>query len=192
VTLHEAQYVVSVVKRAQAHNYAKSLPRRAKMDVLDAPVLAQEAAERKPSPWTPPPTIYHELRQRLMARDALVEMRQQARRERHALLQWPAVIESVREHLDGVIADLDGRLAELEAEIAQALADGAWAESAALLGSITGIGLITTAWLLVGTKNKRPAPRPRRPAPMRMALRPSPTRADWRPFRQMSDASRPP
>jgi len=153
VCLHQAGYIVSVVNPAQAHNYALSLPRRAKTDVLDAPVLAQFAAERQPAPWTPPEAIYHELRQRLIARDALLEMRQQARNQRHALIQWPVVIESVRVQLEGVIADLDGRLATLEAEIAQVLADGAWAESAALLASITGIGLITTAWLLVGTLN---------------------------------------
>jgi transposase len=153
VCLHQAGYVVSVVNPAQAHNYALSLPRRAKTDVLDAPVLAQFAAERQPAPWTPPEAIYHELRQRLIARDALLTMRQQARNQRHALIQWPVVIESVRVQLEGVIADLDGRLATLSAELAQVLADGAWAESANLLASITGLGLITTAWLLVGTVN---------------------------------------
>ena len=33
------------------------------------------------------------------------------------------------------------------------LRDGAWAQSAALLKSIKGIGLVTTAWLLVTTLN---------------------------------------
>jgi len=79
VALHQAGYVVSVVNPAQAHNYAKSLPRRGKTDALDAPVLAQFAAERKPAPWTPPSQIYHELRQRLVTRDGLLSMRQQAR-----------------------------------------------------------------------------------------------------------------
>ena len=153
LTLHEAGYHVSVVNPAHAHHYAQSLPRRAKTDLLDAPVLAQFAAERKPAPWTPPPQVYHELRQRLVARDALLEMRQQARNQLHALLQWPVVIESVRQHLDELIADLDQRLRALEAEITQVLRDGAWAESAALLRGITGIGLVTTAWLLVGTLN---------------------------------------
>jgi transposase len=153
VTLHESGYAVSVVNPAHAHHYAQSLPRRPKTDLLDAPVLAQFACERKPAPWTPPPQIYHELRQRLIARDGLLEMRGQARNQRHALVQWPVVIESVLKQLDGLIADLDRRLSELEAEIAQVLEDGAWAESAALLLSITGIGLITTAWLLVGTMN---------------------------------------
>jgi transposase len=153
VALHQAGYVVSVVNPAQAHNYAKSLPRRGKTDALDAHVLAQFAAERKPRPWTPPPAIYHELRQRLVMRDGLLSMRQQARNQRHALLQWPLVIGAVQEHLDSVIAELDKHLAELEAEIAQVLAEGAWAESASLLLSIQGIGLVTSAWLLVGTLN---------------------------------------
>ena len=72
---------------------------------------------------------------------------------RHALLQWPVVIATVREHLDAVIAELEQHLAELEAEIGQVIASGAWADEANLLLSIKGIGRVTTAWLLVGTVN---------------------------------------
>jgi transposase len=75
VTLHQAGFVGSLVNPAQVHNYAKSLPRRSKTDALDAQLLAQFAAERQPAQWTPPPTVYHELRQRLVARDGLLEMR---------------------------------------------------------------------------------------------------------------------
>jgi transposase len=153
VALHQAGYQVCVINPAQARNFARSLSRRSKTDAIDAQMLAQFALERQPLIWTPPPQIYHELRQRLVARDGLLEMRQQARNQRHALLQWPVVIPSVRDHLDGVIADLDTRLADLDAELAQVLADGAWAESATLLASITGIGMVTSAWLLVGTLN---------------------------------------
>jgi transposase len=56
-------------------------------------------------------------------------------------------------NLDKVITELDTRLAELDSEIAAVLKDGAWAESASLLRSISGIGMVTTAWLLVGTLN---------------------------------------
>ena len=153
VTLHEAGYAVAVVNPAQLHNYAQSLPRRGKTDAWDAQVCVRFAAERKPAPWTPPPVVYHELRQRLVARDGLLAMRQQARNQRHALEQWPVVVASVLTQLDGVIADLDQRLASLEDEIAAVLADGAWARSATLLTTIPGIGLITTAWLLVSTLN---------------------------------------
>lgn len=80
-------------------------------------------------------------------------MRQQARNQRHALLQWPVVVAGGRRHLDELIADLDGRIAALEAEIAAALKESAWAESLACLLSAPGIGLVTAAWLLVGTLN---------------------------------------
>lgn len=153
VSFHEAGFAVAVVNPAHVYNYARSLPRRAKTDALDAQLLAQFAAERQPARWTPPPQVYHELRQRLIARDGLLSMRQQARNQRHALQQWPVVVRSVCDHLDKVIAELDTRLSELDAEIAQVLRDGAWAESANLLRSITGIGMVTTAWLLVGTLN---------------------------------------
>ncbi len=153
VALHHAGFAVSVVNPTQVHNYAKSLPRRSKTDVLDAHLVLLFALERKPAPWTPPPDVYHELRQRLATRDALLEMRQQARNQRHALLQWPVQIASVQTHFDAVIADLDTRIATLEQEISAVLRQGAWAESANLLQTINSVGPLTTAWLLVLTLN---------------------------------------
>ena len=51
----------------------------------------------------------------------------------------PVVISSVQTQLDGLIADLDARIIVLDREIATALADGAWATSAAVLTtSLTG------------------------------------------------------
>jgi transposase len=153
VTLHQAGYAVSVVNPAHAHAFARSLPRRAKTDVLDAQLLTQFAVERQPSRWTPPEQVYHELRQRLLVRDGLLSMRGQARNQHHALSQWPVHIAGALDALDRVIAELDMRIATLEDELATVLRDGAWAESADLLDSINGIGLVTTAWLLVATLN---------------------------------------
>ena len=151
VSLHAAGYTVSVVNPAQVHAWAKSLPRRSKTDALDAQVQARFAAERRPPPWTPPPAIYHELRQRLVARDGLLEMRQQARNQLHALMQWPVVVAAVQHQLEAVIASLDEQIGVLEAAIAAVLRDGAWAASAARLESIPGVGLVTAAWILVAT-----------------------------------------
>lgn len=153
VTLHQAGYTVSVVNPAQVHAFALSLPRRAKTDALDAQLLAQFAAERQPPPWTPPETVYHELRQRLVVRDGLLQMRQQARNQRHALLQWPVKIQGALDALDKVLAELESQLNTVDQEIEQVLREGAWAASATLLTSITGVGMVTTAWLLVGTLN---------------------------------------
>lgn len=151
VTLHAAGYVVSVVNPAKVHNYAKSLPRRGKTDQLDAQLLAQFAAERRPAPWTPPPAIYHELRQRLMARDGLLEMRKQARNQLHALRQWPVVVPAVQQQMEEVIANLDEQIRVLDGAIAEVLATGTWAASAVRLQSISGIGALTAAWILVTT-----------------------------------------
>jgi transposase len=52
---------------------------RGKTDPLDARMLTHYAHERQPRPWSPPPQVYHELRQRLSAREALASMRQNAR-----------------------------------------------------------------------------------------------------------------
>ena len=153
VTLHEGGYRVAAVNPRQAHHFAKAPLRRAKTDVLDARDLARLAAALRPAPWAPPPAVYHEARQRLVARDALLAMRTQARNQRHALLQWPVVVAGVRQHLDELIADLDRRVAALEAEIATALKESAWAEPLACLTSAPGIGLVTASWLLVGTLN---------------------------------------
>ena len=90
---------------------------------------------------------------RLLTREALITMRQQARNQRHALRQWPVVVASVCQHLDAVITDLDARIDGLEAEIATVLQDSAWAASLGYLTSAPGIGLLTAAWLLVTTRN---------------------------------------
>lgn len=151
--MHEAGFAVSVINPAQAHAFATSLPRRAKTDALDAQLLTQLAAERQPARWSPPPQVYHELRQRLVVRDGLITMRQQARNQRHALEQWPVAIGGAREALDAVLDELTTQIKALDQEIATVLREGGWAESASLLSSITGISLVTTAWLLVGTLN---------------------------------------
>ena len=151
--LQQAGYVVSVVNAAHAHHFAKSHGQRAKTDAVDARMLVRLAQERQPSPWTPPPTVYHELRQRLVARDGLIAMRTQARNQRHALQQWPVVIESVMIQLNTVIATVTAQISQLEQEIADILADGVWASSACLLQSIPGVGVVTAAWLLVTTVN---------------------------------------
>lgn len=160
VFLHDHGYHVAVINPAQIAHFSKSLPRRPKTDPHDSLLLCQFAQERQPTCWTPPPAVYHELRQRLVARDALMEMRQQARNQRHALEQWPVHIAAVLTQFTAVIADFDTRIADLDRAIAQVLADGAWAASAALLASIPGLGPTTSAWLLVATLNFALCPTP--------------------------------
>lgn len=80
-------------------------------------------------------------------------MRQQARNQRHALVQWPEVMAAAKEQMDEVIADLDTPIKQLEREIAGQLAGSEWASSAEKLQRVGGIGVITTAWLLMAKRN---------------------------------------
>jgi transposase len=160
-TLHQAGYAVSVINPAQAHAFAKALLKRSKTDAIDAQTLAQLAALLQPAPWTPPPPVYHELQQRLVQRDALLDLRQQVRNQRHALLQQPTVIAAVRARMEALIATLSDQIAAVEAELAPALAqDAAWAAAAARLQTIKGIGLLTASWLLVSTLRFTSCPTP--------------------------------
>ena len=153
VALHQAQYAVSVLNPGQVAAFARSLPRRSKTDALDAQVLIRFAAERRPPRWTPPEQVYHELRQRLVVRDGLLQMRTQATNQRHALQQWPVQIAGAHDALERVIRELNDQLATLDREIAAFLRDSAWAASATVLLSAPGIGALTAAWLLVSTLN---------------------------------------
>lgn len=153
-TLAQAGFAVSVINPDQAHHFGKALLQRAKTDAIDAHTLARLAAMLQPPPWTPPPAIYAELQQRLVERDALVNLRQQVRNQLHALVQLPVVIPSVRARMEELIATFDAQIAAIEREIAAVLPqDAAWAANAELLLSIAGVGLLTAAWLLVGTLN---------------------------------------
>jgi transposase len=164
-SLVEDGFAVSVVNPAQAHHSAKALLKQAKTDAIDAQTLAQLATRLQPRPWTPPPAIYPELQPRLAQRDALLQLRGQRRSQLHALLRHPVVVPTVRERLEALIATVTAQLTAVEAEAAATLEQyPSWAATAAHLRSITGLGLITTAWLLVATLNSRSAGRsPRRP-----------------------------
>jgi transposase len=160
-SLHQAGYAVSVINPAQAHAFAKALLKRAKTAAIDAQTLAQRAALLQPAPWTPPPAVYHELKQRLTQRDALLDLRGQVRNQRHALLQHPMVVAAVQERMDRLIATLTAQIAAVEAELLPALQqDAAWAAAAARLPTLKGVGLLTASWLLVSTRCFTTCPTP--------------------------------
>lgn len=149
-----AGFAVSVINPAQAHHFAKALLKRAKTDAIDAQTLAQLACLLQPTPWTPPPRVYAELQQRLAQRDSLLELRQQVRNQLHALNQMPTVIATVRTRMEQLIETLTGQLVQVDAEIEAALeSDSTWAASAQRLQTISGIGPLVAAWLLVTTLN---------------------------------------
>ena len=153
-TLVGAGFTVSVINPAQAHDFAKALLKRAKTDAIDAQTLAQLAERLQPPPWNPPPLIAVELEQRLQEREALLKLRQQVRNQLHALTQQPCVASSVQGRMETLIQTLTSQVAEVESEMAHLLRqDEEWAQTAAKLQTINGIGLLTATHLLVTTMN---------------------------------------
>ena len=154
ITLVQAGFTVSVINPAQAHDFAKALLKRAKTDAIDAQTLAQLAERLQPAPWNPPPAIAMDLEQRLQERETLLKRRPQVRNQLHALTQNPWVVPSVQHRMETLIHTLTDQVVEVEVEIAQVLGqDTAWAQTAAKLQSISGIGLLTATHLLVTTLN---------------------------------------
>ena len=121
-------------------------------------MFTQYAHERQPRPWRPPPAVYHELRQRLTAREARAGLRPPARNQAAALRQWPVVVAAALHAIEQVIAELDAQIAELDAAMVHVRNDGAWAASAELMQTIIGIGALTTTWVLVLTVNLTACP----------------------------------
>ena len=151
-TLHLAGYAVSVINPRQAHHFAQALLKQAKTDAIDAQTLAQLAALLQPAPWQPPGEVWEEVYQRLVERDNLVQMRQMLRNQLHALRQWPHIAQAVvarkQQLLDAMQQQIDAIDRELERLLRN---EDQWAAAAANLRSIKGIGLLSTAWLLVIT-----------------------------------------
>lgn len=159
--LHGLGYRVSVINPKQAHHFAQALLKRSKTDAIDAHTLATLAATLQPECWNPPPAIYEELVQRLNEREALLMMRQQERNRLHALVQRPVTVKAVQQRMKAHLAFLDQQIQTIERELKAVLKqDAAWDKAAQLLRSITGIGLITCAWLLTATVNFSTCSRP--------------------------------
>jgi transposase len=114
---------------------------------------AQSAATLQPRPWTPPPAIYEELRQRLQQREDLLRALTQERNRLDALRHRPTVVASVHERSERWIAWCEAEIAVLDREPAALLVQaGEWQAAADRLRSVPGIGPITAGWLLAAGK----------------------------------------
>lgn len=152
--LHAQGLHVSVVNPLQAHHFAQAQLQRSKTDAIDARSLSELARVLQPARWTPPPAICDQLQQRLAQREDLVRTRTSWRNRLHAVRHHPHADPTVVARWEQLLAALDAPIQALEAEIAALLAsDHAWSDSARRLLTITGIGTLTAAWLLVATHN---------------------------------------
>lgn len=154
IYLHAAGFHVSVVNPQRPYHFAKSFMQRTKTDLVDAQMLCRFAHMIRPDCWTPPPAIYHRLQQRLALREDFVKTRTQHKNRLHASRHNPHAEASIQQRLQQQIDALTQPIDELDAEIQTLIdQDHDWAQASAHLQSISGIGPLVAAWILVATQN---------------------------------------
>lgn len=118
---HERGIQVSRPNPRQLRDYARGLGRRAKTDRLDALLIAQYAAERKPPRWAPLAREVSELESLLERQRELEAMVAQERRRQQALAGRPGVAAHVPDSLQQVIESLEAALKEVQEAIREQL-----------------------------------------------------------------------
>lgn len=152
--LHEAGFGVSVINPARSRHFARMQLQSTKTDALDARLLVDFARMVQPTLWTPPPPICHQLHQRLSQRQDLLAIKGQEQNRLHALRHNPLADPSLLQRLHRHLRFLAGEIKTLDNELKALLrGDHEWADAARRLLTITGIGYITAAWILVATHN---------------------------------------
>jgi len=142
--LHDHGHTLSVVNPLVIKAYAQSQLARNKTDPLDAGLIAQYCASRRPEVWSPPAPEVRELRELLRQYDALQASRQQARNRLEAGPRSP----TVRAQLQAQAAFLEAQMEELQQRVREQIdAHPDLKRRQELLESIPGIGALTAAKL---------------------------------------------
>jgi transposase len=150
--LHAQGFVVSVINPAQVRHFAGLQRQRTKTDAVDAALLSHFGRLWQPAPWTPPPAVCEPLQQLLSRREDLLHMHTQERNRLHALQHHPHADPHLLSGLQQHLAFLRQQIQHLTQAIEPLLfTDPVWAQAARRLLTIKGIGIITSAWLLVAT-----------------------------------------
>lgn len=142
--LAAAGFSVAVVNPRQVRDFAKASGRLAKTDVLDAQTLALFGLRMQPQVRALPSEQALVLSDRLARRGQLIEMRAGEKNRLHRAS--PAVRRNIEKH----IAWLNREIEQIDDDLDGALRDSpAWADKAALLETVKGVGPQTLRQLLI-------------------------------------------
>ena len=141
--LHQQGVPVSLVNPARVRAFARSEGQRAKTDPLDAAILLRFAHEKHPLPTPPPSPQQAELAAWL---DRRAQLSEQLAREKNRLQKSPALLHP---GLRAMIVFIEDQLAEVDCQLHRVVqSDATLRDRAAVLQSVTGIGVVTT-WSLL-------------------------------------------
>ena len=141
--LHQQGHTVTIANPKQVKVYAESRLVRTKNDRIDAYIIAQFCAERRPHAWTPPPPEVEELQALARRLDALDKM---LNAERNRLETAPTnLVEDITEHIAYLNQQRESVLEKIRQHIQ---AHENLRRQRDLILSIPGIGEKTAAILL--------------------------------------------
>lgn len=141
--LREHAFVVSVVNPRCVRDFARALGQLAKTDRIDAQILALFAAKIEPQPTPESSPNQDKLQALSTRRQQLVEMLVQERNR--ASSTWDR---DVRKLVEQSCEQLQRQLDEIERQMRDLLQAAEFAQKAALLMSVKGVGEATAAKLL--------------------------------------------
>jgi transposase len=142
--LHAAGHVVCLLNPARPKAFAEACGLRNKTDRVDARMLAEFVAQRKPARWSPPAPGVQELKELTRRREDLLALLQAERNRLES-----AQTGRVRESIGRSIKSLERELARVDEELdALMAAHQPLARKEKLLRSIKGIGKVTARKIL--------------------------------------------
>ena len=142
--LHAAGHRVSLLNPARPKAYAQACGQRNKTDRVDARLLAQFVAERKPLRWLPPEPARDELKELTRRREDLLALIQAEKNRLESARSG-----RVRSSLERAIRALDEELKQVQAGLDELMAANARLKAQQkLLRSIKGIGPVSSRKLL--------------------------------------------
>jgi len=151
--LHKLRQQVSVVLPNKIVHYGKSLNIKTKTDVEDAKVISRFGAERKLVLWTPPSSLYKELRSLTRLYGTLQHDKTVATNRLKQAKSGYKPLQMVTKTHEDTIKKLKKQIAKVEAEMTKILKSDfeIWSKVENLL-TIKGIGIKTIAIILGETQ----------------------------------------
>ena len=145
--LTQANIAFMVVNPFCAKSYARSKNLRSKTDSIDAQTLAEYGCERPFEPTKMPSDILLKIRQLGSAILFLTRQRTATKNHLHTQQQMPIIEPLARKEIKANIAQLDRRIERLTQEMDR-LVQQCYAQTYALMSSVTGIGTQTSLMLI--------------------------------------------
>ncbi|MEM7478081.1 MAG: IS110 family transposase [Planctomycetota bacterium] len=144
VRLTDAGHVVSVVNPRQVRSFTKAMGRLAKTDKIDARVIAEFGEKIRPRAVAKTKELQGELDQLVTRRRQLIETRT-SEKNRQGQAKSKLVHKSIQRVLDTLNKDVKA----IDREIARLVqSDDHWKNRAELLGTIPGVGDVTSNTLI--------------------------------------------